>query len=77
MMEYQKSVNNAYMRPFHNPSKLVEELAVGVRSEEGLSHNRQGAVLEQRQPCLEGVIDLDLASSTENQHTASAVVATN
>lgn len=55
-------------------TRLVEELAVGVRPEEGLSHDGQGAVLEQRQSCLEGVVNLDLAAPTNNQDTARAVL---
>lgn len=73
--EHQKINNNAYnvSSYVHRSTQLVEELAVGVRPEEGLSHNGQGAVLEQRQSCLEGVVDLDLAASTDNQDTASTI----
>lgn len=49
--------------------RLVEELAVGVGPKEGLPHSRQGAVLEQRQPRLEGVVNLDLAVSADDKHT--------
>ena len=40
---------------------LVEELAVGVRTEQGLSDAGERVLLEQPQPLVKGVVDFDLA----------------
>lgn len=53
--------------------RLVEELAVRVGTEKSLSHSRQSIVLQQRQPRVKGVVDLDLAASTNDEYTASTV----
>lgn len=52
---------------------LIEELPVGVGPKESLPHSRQGAVLKQRQPRLECVVDFDLAIPTDNNHAASTI----
>lgn len=56
--------------------RLIEELAVGVGPEQRLPHSRQGTVLEQRQPRLEGVVDLDLAVPADDEHTSGTIRAT-
>lgn len=57
----------------HDNHHLVEELAVRVGTEQSLSHSRQSIVLQQRQPRVKGVVDLDFASSTNDEYTASTV----
>ena len=54
-------------------ARLVEELAVGVVAEQGLAHRRESAVLKQVQPSLEGVVDIDLAVSADDDDATGAV----
>lgn len=45
------------------PASLVEESAVGVLAKECFSHSRRSRVLEECQPRLKGIIDVDFAVS--------------
>jgi hypothetical protein len=52
---------------------LVIETPVRVLSEQCLSHGGEGINLQETQTLLEGVVDLDLALATDNNHTTSTV----
>ena len=54
--------------------RLVVELAVRVLAEQRLSHGRQSAVLEDLEPGLKRVVDIDLAATTEDDQTTGTVM---
>jgi hypothetical protein len=52
---------------------LVEEFAVRVLAKEGFSDGRGGGFLQQLQPGLEGVVDLNLAIAANDYDTSGTV----
>lgn len=60
------------MNQWH-PGSLVIVLAVRILSEQGLSHRGSGRVLQEPQPSLKGVVNVDLAVSANDDHSAGTV----
>lgn len=55
-------------------TSLVEEFAIGVLSEQGLSDGGCGGFLQETQSSLQGVVDIDLALSTDDEYTTSTII---
>lgn len=54
-------------------TKLVVESPVHVLPKQRLSNGRESVDLQQAQTLLEGVVDLNLALATDNNHTTGTV----
>lgn len=53
---------------------LVKELAVGVLAEQSLTHGGTSRVFQELQPGLEGIVDIDLSVSADDDNAASTCV---
>jgi hypothetical protein len=62
-------------RPYNamHTEKLFVEFPVLVRPEQSLSDSRESISLEQFQSFFEGVVDVNLASTTHNPYTSSTI----
>lgn len=54
-------------------SNLIEETPVHILPEKCLSNGRESIDLQKSQSLLEGIVDLDLAISTDDNHTARTI----
>jgi hypothetical protein len=68
-----ESPREKYREQPERKKSLVIEASVHVLSEQCLPDGREGVNLQETQTLLEGVVDLDLALTTDNNHTTSTV----
>ena len=52
---------------------LVEEFSARVLAEQSFSDSRGGSFLEELQPSLEGIVDIDLAAAADDDDTSGSV----